>query len=233
MHNERCTSGSEGGPEKPIGRKVDKALRSDPTDRAVSGERAAIFDRLVVVVERRIELLRQFAPSEADAEGLGGLDGADAGLAESVDGTEPVGARGENPAGGTERIQQGLGEGLCVGGGMGRRQQELEQLGIVDRVTPGAREPVPEAVAAVPAAGGAGRRGRREQGHVVGGGVGSIERSPAAASPAGGYGRSAVRARETSMRRSVFRGFEVGIALDRRMSRAGRRSGGQPRLRAD
>ena len=59
-------------------------------DRAVSGERAAIFDRLVVVVECRIEPLRQFAPSEADAEGLGGLDGADAGLAESVDGAEPV-----------------------------------------------------------------------------------------------------------------------------------------------
>ena len=84
-------------------------------DRAVPGERAAIFDRLVVVVECRIELLRQFAPGEADAEGLGGLDGADAGLAESVDGAEPVRARGENPAGGTERIQQGLGEGLCVG----------------------------------------------------------------------------------------------------------------------
>ena len=65
-------------------------------------------------------------------------------------GAEPVRGRGENPAGGTERIQQGLGEGLCVGGGMGRRQQELEQLGIVDRVTPGAQEPVPEAVAAVP-----------------------------------------------------------------------------------
>ena len=68
-------------------------------DRAVPGERAAIFDRLVVVVECRIEPLRQFAPSEADAEGLGGLDGADAGLGESVDGAEPVRARGENPAG--------------------------------------------------------------------------------------------------------------------------------------
>ena len=68
-------------------------------DRAVSGERAAILDRLVVVVECRIELLRQFAPGEADAEGLGGLDGADAGLGESVDGAEPVRARGENPAG--------------------------------------------------------------------------------------------------------------------------------------
>ncbi len=31
MHNERCTSGSEGGPEKPGGRKADRALRSDPT----------------------------------------------------------------------------------------------------------------------------------------------------------------------------------------------------------
>ena len=31
MHNERCTSGSEGGLEKPIGRKADRALRSDPT----------------------------------------------------------------------------------------------------------------------------------------------------------------------------------------------------------
>ncbi len=31
MHNERCTSGSEGGPEKPIGRKADRALRFDPT----------------------------------------------------------------------------------------------------------------------------------------------------------------------------------------------------------
>ena len=31
MHNERCTSGSGGGPEKPIGRKADRALRSDPT----------------------------------------------------------------------------------------------------------------------------------------------------------------------------------------------------------
>ena len=90
-----------------------------------------------------IELLRQFAPSEADAEGLGGFNGADAGLAESVDGAEPVRARGENPAGGTERIQQGPGEGLCGGGGMGRRQQELKKLGIVDRVTPGAQETGP------------------------------------------------------------------------------------------
>ena len=31
MHNERCTSGSEGGLGKPIGRKADRALRSDPT----------------------------------------------------------------------------------------------------------------------------------------------------------------------------------------------------------
>ena len=31
MHNERCTSGSEGGPKKPGGRKADRALRSDPT----------------------------------------------------------------------------------------------------------------------------------------------------------------------------------------------------------
>ena len=31
MHNERCTSGSEGEPEKPIGRKADRALRFDPT----------------------------------------------------------------------------------------------------------------------------------------------------------------------------------------------------------
>ena len=31
MHNERCMSGSGGGPEKPIGRKADRALRSGPT----------------------------------------------------------------------------------------------------------------------------------------------------------------------------------------------------------
>ncbi len=31
MHNERCTSGSEGGLEKPTGRKIGRALRSDPT----------------------------------------------------------------------------------------------------------------------------------------------------------------------------------------------------------
>ena len=31
MHNERCTSGSEGGPENPGGRKADRALRPDPT----------------------------------------------------------------------------------------------------------------------------------------------------------------------------------------------------------
>ena len=31
MHNERCTSGSEGGPEKPGGRKAAKALWPDPT----------------------------------------------------------------------------------------------------------------------------------------------------------------------------------------------------------
>ena len=36
MHNERCTSGSEGGPEKPIGRKADRALRSDPTSLSLS-----------------------------------------------------------------------------------------------------------------------------------------------------------------------------------------------------
>jgi hypothetical protein len=28
--SESCTSGSEGGPEKPIHRKMDRALRSDP-----------------------------------------------------------------------------------------------------------------------------------------------------------------------------------------------------------
>ena len=31
MHNERCMSGSEGGLEKPTGRKAGRALRSDPT----------------------------------------------------------------------------------------------------------------------------------------------------------------------------------------------------------
>ena len=31
MHNERCTSGSEGGLEKPTGRKTGRALQSDPT----------------------------------------------------------------------------------------------------------------------------------------------------------------------------------------------------------
>ena len=37
MHNERCTSGSEGGPKKPGGRKADRALRPDPTVRRVAG----------------------------------------------------------------------------------------------------------------------------------------------------------------------------------------------------
>ena len=40
MHNERCTSGSEGGPEKPGGRKADRALRSDPTLNRTSARRS-------------------------------------------------------------------------------------------------------------------------------------------------------------------------------------------------
>ena len=42
MHNERCTSGSEGGLEKPIGCKADRALRSDPT-----------VERMTAAAERR------------------------------------------------------------------------------------------------------------------------------------------------------------------------------------
>ncbi len=45
MHNERCTSGSEGGPKKPGGRKADRALRSDPivTRMAAAAERRDIM----------------------------------------------------------------------------------------------------------------------------------------------------------------------------------------------
>ena len=43
MHNERCTSGSEGGLEKPTGRKAGRALRSDPTlNRAVARRAGAV-----------------------------------------------------------------------------------------------------------------------------------------------------------------------------------------------
>ena len=35
MHNEMCMSGSEGGLEKPTGRKAARALRSDPTGKLV------------------------------------------------------------------------------------------------------------------------------------------------------------------------------------------------------
>ena len=45
MHNERCTSGSVGGPEKPIGRKADRALRFDPTSRRRIGDGAQIYSR--------------------------------------------------------------------------------------------------------------------------------------------------------------------------------------------
>ena len=46
MHNERCTSGSEGGPKKPGGRKADRALRSDPivTRMAASAERRDLLE---------------------------------------------------------------------------------------------------------------------------------------------------------------------------------------------
>ena len=46
MHNERCTSGSEGGPKKPGGRKADRALRSDPivTRMAAAAERRDLLD---------------------------------------------------------------------------------------------------------------------------------------------------------------------------------------------
>ncbi len=47
MHNERCTSGSEGGPEKPIGRKADRALRSDPT--------IVVYGPTVVAVETMLK----------------------------------------------------------------------------------------------------------------------------------------------------------------------------------
>jgi len=40
MHNERCTSGSEGGLEKPTGRKIGRALRSDPTLNRTSARRS-------------------------------------------------------------------------------------------------------------------------------------------------------------------------------------------------
>ena len=44
MHNERCTSGSEGGPEKPGGRKADRALRPDPTLRVAMEHPAGPHD---------------------------------------------------------------------------------------------------------------------------------------------------------------------------------------------
>ena len=58
MHNERCMSGSEGGPEKPIGRKADRALRSDPTV-VVYGASVEIVETMLrkgdpVMVEGRI-----------------------------------------------------------------------------------------------------------------------------------------------------------------------------------
>ncbi len=46
MHNERCTSGSEGGSEKPIGRKADRALRSDPSSAAVEARNVPANARL-------------------------------------------------------------------------------------------------------------------------------------------------------------------------------------------
>ncbi len=49
MHNERCMSGSEGGPEKPGGRKAAKALRPDPTSAAGEHGRAGVGDDLHVV----------------------------------------------------------------------------------------------------------------------------------------------------------------------------------------
>ena len=85
MHNERCTSGSEGGPEKPGGRKADRALRSDPT------VMAALFSptaALVACAATAWAVAAAFPASAGGGERPGPADQA-RGLVESVTGTEP------------------------------------------------------------------------------------------------------------------------------------------------
>ena len=78
MHNERCTSGSEGGPEKPIGRKAERALRFDPTC-VLFATRTAPFRRCRLARRRRAKhepCRESAAPKGAAQEPRPGVDAA-------------------------------------------------------------------------------------------------------------------------------------------------------------
>ena len=70
MHNERCTSGSEGGPKKPGGRKADRALRPDPTVRRVAGYRQCCAHNAVSFVTMRENGDRMPSPGHPTAAPL-------------------------------------------------------------------------------------------------------------------------------------------------------------------
>ena len=142
-------------------------------DVAVPCQRPAIVDDLLVGRELRMEALGQLGPGHTDAERLGGLDGGDAGLAESGDGAKRVGSRREDAGGGAEGVQQDAGEVAGVVGGVRSGEQEPEKLAVVDGFAPGAEKACAQIVEC--GIGGGGRcRGCGERGHVAEAGGGRI-----------------------------------------------------------
>ena len=100
MHNERCLSGSEGGPEKPSGRKADRALRSDPTWRPNWRCIAAVAG-----------ILAPALPAAADERELNAqLNSLEAALSDSFDRIKSL----ESIASGLEVEVEGLEEGMLV-----------------------------------------------------------------------------------------------------------------------
>ena len=94
-------------------------------DLAMRRQRPAVVDDPLVGIELRMEPLRQRCPGHRDTQRLGGLDGADASLAEAVYGAQCVGPGREDTGGRAEGLQQQSGESPGLGGGVRSRQQEL------------------------------------------------------------------------------------------------------------
>ncbi len=120
MHNERCTSGSEGGLEKPGGRKADRALRSDPTLKPLENrdksEPQAAMKRAFPTLQNALALVvvlivaAGIGPARADGASPAGSPDADAArLVEEV--LQAAGGNGQESLGDWTRgvIERALG----------------------------------------------------------------------------------------------------------------------------
>ena len=130
-----------------------------------------------------METVGQRGSRETGAERLGGLEGADAGLAEPGDGAQGVGPGRENTGRRAEGVEKDAGEVAGIRVGMRSRQQELEKLVVVDRLRAGSEKAVPELVGARGLAGRARRRGRGEERHLAGRRGGDVGQAHGAALP--------------------------------------------------